>query len=204
MPAHLSARARLVRRQERLRRRRLRRLHRLGGGRAGACLPLPRPSRPGPGDHHHRRPRPAPDSGRLPRRPGLSMRLLHRRHDHDRGEPRSKPETRSRPRPERQSLPLHRLSRHSRCHCRCEPYRPGRRLRRQCPGPGRPTGGDRRRTRHAGHRTPWPAAHEAAARPARPCPHHRDRRHASAISPGGASGTDPSRRANETLLHRAP
>ena len=45
--------------------------------------------RRGPQDHHHRGPRPgrqaASDAAGLPRRPGLPVRLLRRRHDHDRG-----------------------------------------------------------------------------------------------------------------------
>ena len=92
VPAHLPARARLVRRQEGLRRRRLRRLHGLARRHAGPQLPHARPSAPraaqvtthrgaGPGR------RAAPDAAGVPRRPGVPVRLLHGRHDHDGGQP---------------------------------------------------------------------------------------------------------------------
>ena len=56
MPAHLPARSRLVRREEGLRCRRLRRLHRAGRRRPGALLSVPRLSRRGPRGHDDRRP----------------------------------------------------------------------------------------------------------------------------------------------------
>ena len=84
----LPARARMVRRQEGLRPGRLRRLHRVAGRRAVPQLPAAGFSRRRPRRHHHRGPgagrRAAPDAAGLSRRASLSMRLLRRRHDHDR------------------------------------------------------------------------------------------------------------------------
>ena len=89
MPAHVPARAGLVRRQEGLRRRRLRRVH--GARRRGAGAQLLCPRRP------RRRPRRSPRSrasprrgertrcSRVPGRAGVPVRLLHRRDDHDGG-----------------------------------------------------------------------------------------------------------------------
>ena len=91
MPAHVPARARLFRREERLRRRRLRRLHGAGRRRSGAFLPVSRLSRREPRRHDHRRPgterRTASDAAGLSAGARLSMRLLHAGHDHDGGEP---------------------------------------------------------------------------------------------------------------------
>ena len=88
VPAHLPARARPLRGQEGLRRRRLRRLLGAGRRRAGALLRLPRLPRRGPRRHDGRRPRHArrPASGAAAVRRGgrIPVRLLHRGHDHHR------------------------------------------------------------------------------------------------------------------------
>ena len=88
VPAHVRARSRLVRREERLRRRRLRRVHGLGRREAGAQLSLPGVSRRRAQRHDDRGAgaarRHAPsDAAGFSRRAGVSVRLLHGRHDHD-------------------------------------------------------------------------------------------------------------------------
>ena len=86
--------------------------------RAGAQLPDPGVPRRGPRGHHDRRAWPAtsgaaPDAAGVPRRAGLPVRVLHRRHGHDRGhaEPRSRSAGPAAA-PQGQPVPLHRLSRH--------------------------------------------------------------------------------------------
>ena len=128
VPADIPARAWLLRRQERVRPGRLRRLHGLARRRALPFLPRARLSRRRARDHHHRgaraRRQAAPDAAGLSRCAGLSMRLLRRRHDHDRGDLRQDRARGSAAYAEGQSLPLHRLSQHRRCAAR----------RRQCRG----------------------------------------------------------------------
>ena len=77
-----------------------------------------------------------PDAEGVPRRAGLPVRLLRRRHDHDDGLRRLRRGAQGRPAacPEGQSLPLHRLSLDRRRAARQEQHRGGRRrqgLRRQ-------------------------------------------------------------------------
>ena len=89
VPAHLRPGAGLSRRQEGLRRRRLRCVHGVAGRRPGAQLHHARIPRRRPRGHHHRGTwharRPASDAGTVPLRPRLPVRLLHRGDDHDRG-----------------------------------------------------------------------------------------------------------------------
>ena len=115
VPAHLPARPGSVRRQEGLRCRRLRRLHGVARRQAVPFLPGARLPRRGPQDHHHRGPgqerRAASDPAGLPRRAGLPVRLLRRRHDDDDGLGRVRRGAQGRPAacPQGQHLPLHRL-----------------------------------------------------------------------------------------------
>ena len=115
-PANVCARScatRLVRRQERLRRGRLRRMHGLGRRKAGAQLPLPGVSRRGQDGHDDRgaraRRQAASDAAGVSRRAGLSMRLLHGRHDHDGRDVDRRTESGSAAGAEGQSVPLHGL-----------------------------------------------------------------------------------------------
>ena len=135
MPAHVPARARLVRRQEGLRRGRLRRLHGLARRHAGPQLPGPRLPGRRPRGHDDRGARAgrraAPDAAGVPRRPGVPVRLLHGRHDHDGGQPRRRGAGRSAARAQGQPLPVHRLPRDRGRH----PRRRVRRGRRRRPAP---------------------------------------------------------------------
>ena len=151
VPADVPARAGLVRGQEGLRRRRLRRLHRARRRGAGAQLRLP--GRPGarPGGHHDRGPGRgarrgrSPGPGRVPRRAGVPVRLLHPRHDHDRGGAVRGAEMRTSPRAQGQHLPLHRLRLDRGRHRRYRAGHPERvRLFARRPGPSAPRGAGRR------------------------------------------------------------
>ena len=181
VPAHLPARARLLRRQEGLRRRRLRRLHGLARRQAGPFLPgagLPRRRTRG---HHHRGAgdgrRAASDAAGLPRRAGLPVRLLHRRHDHDRRRARRASSartcrTRSRatsaaaPATARSTTRLHGMA-------RVEEDVAGKACGASLPQPVRR--GDRHRPGplHDGRRDGGAAAPQGAALAARPRPHPR-------------------------------
>ena len=174
MPAHVLARTGLFRRQERLRRRRLRRLHRHGRRRPGAFLSVPGLSRAGPRRHHDRRPvqerRTASDAAGLSAGAGLSVRLLHGRHDHDRREHEPSAASRSRLGAQGQHLPLHRLWRDRSCAARRQGDRAGRgrrRLRPQRAGAGGARRHQRRRALHDGCRAGRAVASQAAALAAR-------------------------------------
>src|SRR6185503_6369035 len=84
---HLSARARILRRQERLRRRRLRGLHCVARRQTFSLLSDARLSLRGERDHDYRgagaRRQAAPNATGVSRRPGLSMWILRRGYDHD-------------------------------------------------------------------------------------------------------------------------
>ena len=96
--AHFLARSWLVRRQERLRSGRLRRLHCLHRRQAVSLLSGAGVSRRGARNHDHRGARQgrrtASDAAGVSRRASVSMRLLRRRNDHDR-RPRSSEEDRN-------------------------------------------------------------------------------------------------------------
>ena len=85
VPAHVPARERLARRQEGLRRRRLRRVHGPRRRDAGAQLHFPRRPRGRLRGDDDRGAGAAPAAGRVPGRPGIPVRLLHGRNDHDGG-----------------------------------------------------------------------------------------------------------------------
>ena len=149
VPAHLPARPRRVRRQEGLRRRRLRRLHGVARRHADAFLPDAGLPRRRARSHHDR----GTGEGRArcircsrpSRRAGLPVRLLRRRHDHDRRRAQRRAARGPAACAQGQSLPVHRLSLDRRRACRHNCDRGGRRrqgLRRQRPEPVR------RRHRH--------------------------------------------------------
>lgn len=211
MPAHLPARPGPLRRQEGLRRGRLRRLHGLGGRRSGAQLH--HPGLPGGGTRgdDHRGPRitrrPAPDATAVPRRPRLPVRLLHRRDDHDLGDLHRGPEGRPAPRAEGKPLPLHRLPRdrgrrEGRRRDRGRRTGQGRRYQR------RRTGGQRHRHRprrvHNGHPHGGHAAPEGAALAARARPHRLRRQERRARRPRRAPRLHLGGRAAQALHHRHP
>ena len=114
----LSARIGNIRGQKGVRRRRLRGLYGMARRRPGTFLPAAGISRRMPPDHDDRRVgegRPAaPDAAGLSRRPGFPVRLLHRRHDHDRRRPERRAAAGLTAQSQGQSVPLHRLSRHRR------------------------------------------------------------------------------------------
>ena len=213
VPAHLPARARLVRRQEGMRRGRLRRLHGLARRQAGPQLPHPRLPRRGP-----RRSRPSrgwrtdgelhPMQQAFLDAQALPVRLLHRRHDHD-GAPRS---TRSAGGPaaraQGQPLPLHRLPRDRGRDPRRRVGRGGRRragLRREPAQPRRP-----RRSSPASARYTLDVAMEGmlhlkvlrSPHAARPHPRHRPRQ--GARRAGRRRGLHLGGRAAPALHHRHP
>ena len=109
----------LVWSEKRVRRRGLRRLHGLARRQAGPQLPRSRIPGRGPRGHHApgaRLRRQAPsDAAGVSRRPGVPVRLLHRRHDHDVGEPLRGGEEGSSLPSQGEPLPLHRLSRDRGC-----------------------------------------------------------------------------------------
>ena len=93
---------------------RLRRLHGARRRRAGAQLPLPGACGPRAAGHHDRGPgrrrrRAAPGAAGVPGRPGLPVRLLHRRDDHDGRRARRRAARRPAAGAQGQHLPLHRL-----------------------------------------------------------------------------------------------
>ncbi len=196
VPAHLPARAGLARREERLRHRRLRRLHRARGRGPGAQLHLPGPARARPRGDDDRGPGPRAAGRRFPGRPGLPVRLLHPGDDHDRGGADRGGPRRPPPRVQGEHLPVHRLRLD-----RGRAGRPGARrrrfrsLRNGRPVPGgrrpararRPGRGDRPGPVHAGHLDPGAAAHEAGALPAPARPDPLGRRGAALALPGVAA-----------------
>ena len=104
-------------------------------GVAGAQLPVPGAARGGAQRDHGRgareRRRAAPGAAALPRRAGLSVRLLHGRDDHDRRGARRRRPRRPAAQPEGQHLPLHGLSLRSPTRSRaCATSRRRRRARR--------------------------------------------------------------------------
>ena len=182
MPAHVPARPGRARRQEGLRRRRLRRMHRVARRRAGAFLPDPGISRgrthrhddPGPGSARQS----ASDAEGLPRGAGIPVRLLRGRHDHDRRLAHRGAEGGSPARAEGQSLSLHRLSLDLRCHPRhlLGRSRHGRTGLRCQPGQSVQRGHrDRPRPLYDGRCRGGPAAPEGAALATCPCPHCQHR-----------------------------
>ncbi|WP_363094155.1 molybdopterin cofactor-binding domain-containing protein [Pseudonocardia sp. 73-21] len=209
MPAHLPARTRLLRGEEGLRLRRLRRVHRARRRRPRAQLPLPGgPGRRARGHHRggprHRRGA-APGPAAVPRRPGLPVRLLHRRVRHDDGGARRGPARRPAPGAQGQPVPLHRLPGHLRRRPRCHHRRdgvPGTGGRGERGGPRRPAGRHRHRPLHARRRRAGCAAHEAAALAARARPGRRDRHRRRAGPARGAGRVHPRGRAAAPVLQR--
>ena len=130
VPAHIRPVAGLPRRQEGLRRRRLRRLHGVARRRSGAQLHHPRIPRRGPRSHHDRGARhtgePASDAAAVPGRSWVPVRVLHRGDDHDVGDLHRRAEAGPAARAEGKPLPLHRISRHRGRDQRCQRRR-GRR-----------------------------------------------------------------------------
>ena len=159
VPAHVPARARLVRRQERLRLRRLRRLHRASRRRARALLPDAGPARARARGDHHRGAggarRAAPDAAGLPRRAGIPVRLLHGRHGDDLGLPRPGAAARPARRAEGKSLPMHRLPGDRRCDRRRRACRDRRTGRGDRPLPRRAGGADHRDRARPATRWMW-------------------------------------------------
>ena len=182
VPAHVRSLAGLAWCQKGLRRRRLRRLHRVARRRPRAQLHHARVPRRRTRGHHDRGPRharePAPDATAVPRRPRLPVRLLHRGHDHDLGDLHRGAEAGPAACAEGKSVPLHRISGDRGCDQR-------RRGDRECAtGAGRRhqrrgACGDRRGHRqgrvHDGHRDGGHAASEGAALTACARPHRLDR-----------------------------
>ncbi len=209
MPAHLPARTRLVRREEGLRPGRLRGLHGPRRRAAGAQLSLPGRPRRGPQRHHRGGPRllrrrAPPGAAAVPGRPGLPVRLLHRRlpDDHRRAPGRGghRPRRRQAPGPparlQGQHLPLYGLPRHRGRGARGQAHRgPGGRAGRgQVPGrPRRPPRRHRHRPLHLRRRGARAAAHEAAALPAPARPHRRHRHQGRPPGPRRPRGPHPPR-----------
>ena len=184
MPADIPARTRLPRREERLRCRRLRRLHRADRRRAGALVPDPGLSRRRVRDHHRRgfgpRWRIASDAAGVFGCAGLSMRVLHRGHDRHRLIIESGAVPGPCPLAQRKHLPLHRLSRHRGCDPRrqqCAGRCARQLLRPEPPGAGWTRCGHRQRALHPRRRHGRIAASEIASLTPRACAHSRRRPH---------------------------
>ena len=167
----------VLRRQEGLRCRRLRRLHGLARRRAGAFLPdagFPRRRTRG---HHHRGARPgrqaASDAAGLPRRAGLPMRLLRRRHDHDRRLARRGAEAdlpRARSRAISAAAPaIARSPTRSTASPRSRRMSPARPAAPACPTPSPGIDRHRQGALHHGCRHGGPAAPQGAALASRAC-----------------------------------
>ena len=212
VPAHLPARPRGVRRQEGLRRGRLRRLHGMARRRAvpflpGAGLPRRRAAR-SPPSRACPRTAAASDPTGLPRRPGLPVRLLRRRHDDDHGLRRLRRASKGRSAAcaEGQYLPLHRLSLDRRRAARQDQHRGGRRrqrARRQHSQPAHRRDPDRPCALHHGHRNGRHAAPQGAALAARPCAPQVDRQEQGARHSRRGRGLYLGGRAAPALQHRA-
>ena len=164
VPAHIRPLPGLARRQEGLRRRRLRRMHSLARRRPGAQLHHARVPRRRSRGHHDRGARhtrePAPAAATVPRRPRLPVRVLHRGHDHDLGDVHRRAEAGPAARAEGKPLPLHGIPRDRGCGQRrrrtSRRRRPGEAVGTSVGAPGGDRRGHRSRRVHDGHRR-WTA-----------------------------------------------
>ena len=135
------------------------------------------------------------------------MRLLRRRHDHDRGDLRRGGARGPAAHAEGQSLPLHRLSQHRRCAARRRQCRGGRRRRRLRREPAQSVRrGDRHRPRalHARRAGGGRAASEGAALAASACAHQIHQARQGAWPCPASSPSSPGRtcRASSTPRRR--
>ena len=197
MPAHVPARTRPFRCQEGLRRGRLRRLHRANRRRAGAQLSDPGLPRRRSRRDDDRRPcagwwHPSDATG-VSGCTGLSMRLLHIRHDPDLRIAEPGAAAGPRRRAERQYLPLHRLPLDRGCAERQDQHRRrprGHRIRPQRPCPRGTAGGARHGALHVRCCAGRYAAHQDAAFAASARKNHLDRQACVAQRLRRAHGTD--------------
>ena len=208
MPAHLFARARRLRRQEGLRRRRLRGVHRLGGRQTGAFLSDAGVPRVGTACHDHPGPRIqrriASRAAGVSRCPSVPVRLLRCRHDHDHCGAQRGATRRSRARAEGQSVPLHWLPRYR----GRDPRHPFRRRGRAREGVRRELAqsvrrGDRHwaRALHDGSGRREFGSPESTALATRACPHPQHRSQSGACYSGRRRGVHLGGRAAQALQH---